>query len=80
MMGIFGLGAALPIGILGLFSREAMLRAKLRLQGAGGIGKMILGTFLIIVSIAILSGQDKRVEEFLAVHSPNWLTELTTRF
>lgn len=80
MMGIFGLGAALPIVILGLLSREAMLRAKLKLQGAGGIGKMILGTFLIIVSLAILSGQDKRVEEFLTKHSPAWLTELTTRF
>lgn len=80
MMGIFGLGAALPIVVLGLLSREAMLRAKLKLQGAGGIGKMILGTFLIIVSLAILSGQDKRAEEFLTDHSPEWLTELTTRF
>lgn len=80
MMGIFGLGAALPIVILGLLSREAMLRAKLKLQGAGGVGKMILGAFLIVVSLAILSGQDKKVEEFLTVHSPEWLTELTTRF
>jgi cytochrome c-type biogenesis protein len=80
MMGIFGLGAALPIVILGLLSREAMLRAKLKLQGAGGIGKMILGIFLIIVSLAILSGQDKKIEEFLTDHSPTWLTELTTRF
>ncbi|MBU3621993.1 cytochrome c biogenesis CcdA family protein [Polynucleobacter sp. CS-Odin-A6] len=80
MMGVFGLGAALPIVILGLLSREAMLKAKLKLQGAGGIGKMILGTFLIVVGLAILSGQDKKVEEFLTVHSPEWLTELTTRF
>lgn len=80
MMAIFGLGAALPIIVLGLLSREAMLRAKLKLQSAGGIGKMILGIFLIVVSLAILSGQDKKVEEFLTDHSPKWLTELTTRF
>lgn len=80
MMAIFGIGAATPIVVLGLLSREAMLRARFKLQGAGGIGKIILGIFLIVVSLAILSGQDKRVEEFLTDHSPQWLTELTTRF
>jgi cytochrome c biogenesis protein CcdA len=78
MMTIFGLGAALPIVILGLVSREVMLKAKLKLQGVGNIGKTLLGIFLIFVSLAILSGLDKRVEEFLTTHSPQWLTELTT--
>lgn len=78
MMAIFGLGAGLLIAILGLLSRQAMLNAKVKLQGAGGIGKTILGVFLILVSVGILSGQDKKVEEFLTNHSPQWLTELTT--
>jgi cytochrome c biogenesis protein CcdA len=78
MMAIFGLGAGLPIAILGLLSRQAMLKAKLRLQGAGGVGKTVLGIFLIIVSLSILSGQDKKIEEFLTNHSPQWLTDLTT--
>jgi cytochrome c biogenesis protein CcdA len=78
MMAIFGLGAGLPIAILGLLSRQAMLKAKVKLQGAGGIGKTILGIFLMVVSLAILSGQDKKVEEFLTNHSPQWLTDLTT--
>ena len=78
MMIIFGLGAGLPIVILGLLSRQAMLKAKVKLQGVGGIGKTILGVFLIVVSIAILSGKDKVVEEFLVNHSPQWLTDLTT--
>lgn len=80
MMAIFGIGAAAPIVVLGLLSREAMLRARFKLQGAGGVGKIILGIFLIIVSLGILSGQDKRAEEFLTNLSPEWLTELTTRF
>ena len=78
MMIIFGLGAGLPIVILGLLSRQAMLKAKVKLQGVGGIGKTILGIFLIVVGIAILSGKDKVVEEFLVNHSPHWLTDLTT--
>jgi cytochrome c-type biogenesis protein len=80
MMTIFGLGAGLPIIILGLLSREAMLKAKIKLQGVGGIGKTILGVFLIVVSFAILSGKDKIAEEFLTEHSPQWLTDLTTRY
>lgn len=78
MMAIFGLGAGLPIVVLGLISRQAMLKAKVKLQGAGGIGKTILGAFLVIVSFAILTGKDKQVEEFLTNHSPQWLIELTT--
>jgi cytochrome c biogenesis protein CcdA len=45
MMTVFGLGAALPIVILGLLSRQAMLQAKIKLQGVGGIGKTLLGIF-----------------------------------
>lgn len=78
MMAIFGLGAGLPIAILGLLSRQAMLKAKLKLQGVGGIGKSILGALLIAVSLSILTGQDKKLEEFLTNHSPQWLTNLTT--
>jgi cytochrome c biogenesis protein CcdA len=80
MMAIFGLGAGLPIVILGLLSRQAMLKAKVKLQGAVDIGKTILGIFLIAVSLSILSGQDKMIEEFLTNHSPQWLTDLTTRY
>lgn len=57
-----------------------MLKAKIKLQGVGGIGKTILGIFLIGVSLAILSGQDKTAEEFLTDHSPQWLTNLTTKY
>ena len=80
MMAIFGLGAGLPIVVLGLLSRQVMLQAKIKLQGVGSIGKTILGACLIIASVAILSGQDKKVETFLTDHSPQWLTELTTNW
>ena len=80
MMAIFGLGAALPIVILGLLSREAMLKAKVKIQGASGIGKTVFGMFLIVVSLAILFGQDKKAEVFLTDHTPEWLSVLTTTY
>jgi len=80
MMVIFGLGATLPIVILGLLSREAMLKAKVKLQGASGIGKKIFGMLLIVVSLTILIGQDKKAEEILNQYSPDWLTSLTTTY
>jgi len=70
----------LPIVILGLLSREAMLKAKVKLQGASGIGKKIFGMLLIVVSLTILIGQDKKAEEILNQYSPDWLTALTTTY
>jgi len=78
LMCVFGLGAGLPIALLSLLSREAMIRARVKLQGAGHCGKNILGMILLVVGIAIVSGLDKRAEEFLNNHAPAWLTALTT--
>lgn len=78
MMGVFGLGAGLPIILLGLLSRQAMLKAKIKLQGVGGIGKTILGVALLGIGISIMTGFDKTIEIFLTTHSPEWLIQLTT--
>jgi cytochrome c biogenesis protein CcdA len=80
VMTAFGVGAALPLLLLGLLSREAMLAWRGRLLGAGRAGKMVLGGLLFVLGLAIVSGLDKRIETFLVDLSPAWLTELTTRF
>ncbi|QDL93098.1 cytochrome c biogenesis protein CcdA [Paroceanicella profunda] len=79
-MAVFGLGAALPLMLLGLLSREALLRWRARLLGAGKGGKMVLGVLLVAVGLLVVSGVDKRVEAALVAASPEWLTALTTRF
>ena len=79
-MGAFGVGAALPLAVLGLLSHGALTRWRGRLMDAGKGGKMVLGGVLVIIGTLILSGLDKRVEELLVDLSPPWLTELTTRF
>lgn len=76
----FGIGAALPLMVLGFASREAMLRWRGRLAEAGKGGKMLLGVVLIAVGLLVASGADKKLEAFLVNASPDWLTNLTTSY
>lgn len=79
-MAVFGIGAALPLLVMGLLSREAMIRWRSRLMQAGSGGKVVLGGLLIAVALLILTGLDKSIEAALVSASPAWLTELTTRY
>jgi cytochrome c biogenesis protein CcdA len=76
----FGVGAALPLMVLGFVSREAMMRWRGRLMEAGKGGKMLLGVLLVAVGLLVATGADKKVETFLVDASPQWLTDLTTRY
>jgi cytochrome c-type biogenesis protein len=79
-MVVFGIGAALPLILLGLLSRATLMRVRSRLMSAGKLGKGLLGAAFIVIGVAIVSGADKRVEAALVDASPAWLTELTTSF
>lgn len=76
----FGVGAALPLLLLGLVSREAMMRWRGRLMETGKTGKALLGVLLVAVGLLGATNVDKRLETALVDASPAWLTELTTRF
>jgi cytochrome c-type biogenesis protein len=77
---VFGIGAALPLMLLGFLSREAMQRWKGRMMEAGRGGKALLGVLLLAIGVMIATGLDKRAEAALVDASPEWLTNLTTRF
>jgi cytochrome c-type biogenesis protein len=79
-MMLFGLGSALPLLILGLLSREVLMRWRGKMLSLGGGMKSLLGVLLILTGFLVLSGFDKQAEAFLVATSPDWLTELTTRF
>jgi len=79
-MAVFGIGAALPLILLGLLSRATLMRVRSRLMSAGKLGKGLLGAAFIVIGVAIVSGADKRIEAALVAASPPWLTELTTTF
>jgi cytochrome c biogenesis protein CcdA len=76
----FGLGAALPLLLLGLFTREAVTRWRRRLLSAGYGMKVALGLLFVAIGALVLSGYDKAIETALVDASPQWLTNLTTRF
>ncbi|MFC3677139.1 cytochrome c biogenesis CcdA family protein [Ferrovibrio xuzhouensis] len=76
----FGLGAALPLLVLGLVSRDVMMGWRERLLRVGRGGRSLLGSLLVAVGALILTGFDKRLETFLVDVSPAWLTRLTTQF
>jgi cytochrome c biogenesis protein CcdA len=80
IMFAFGLGAAFPLLALGLLSREAMLRWRHRLASASQSAKSGLGALFVAIGALILTGLDKSVETMLVEASPQWLTDLTTRF
>jgi cytochrome c-type biogenesis protein len=42
--------------------------------------KSVLGLLLLVIGVLVISGADKAVETFLVDASPEWLTNLTTRF
>jgi cytochrome c-type biogenesis protein len=75
---VFALGAALPLLLLGLLSRNSWSSLTKRMAGAGAAGKSILGAILIAAGLLILTGMDKVVEAHLVSVSPDWLTALTT--
>jgi cytochrome c-type biogenesis protein len=79
-MALFGIGAALPLVVLGLLSRATLMGVRSRLMSAGKFGKALLGGAFIVIGAAILSGADKKIEAVLVDASPAWLTQLTTSF
>jgi len=79
-MTAFGIGAALPLLVIGSLSRERLSRWRDRMLGAGKSGKAILGGLLIAIGSLVVTGLDKRLEAALVDFSPVWLTTLTTRF
>ena len=79
-MAVFGVGAALPLVLLGLLSRATLMRVRANLMAAGKLGKGLLGASFVMIGFLIVSGADKRVEAALVDASPQWLTDLTTSF
>jgi cytochrome c biogenesis protein CcdA len=76
----FGFGAAAPLIVAGLVSREIMLRLRAQALAAGFGLKAALGAAFVLIGTAIVTGIDRLIETALVEASPQWLTQLTTRF
>lgn len=80
IMALFGLGAGVPLILLGLLSRQAMMRFRDKLLVAGQTGKKVLGLLLLLVGIMIISGWDKQLESLALDHLPQWLVNLSVKY
>jgi len=59
---VFAVGTALPLLLLGIMSREALMRSRGRMLATGTTGKAALGLILVATGALILTGYDKSVE------------------
>jgi hypothetical protein len=56
------------------------MRWRGKLMSTGQSGKKVLGIILLAAGLLILTGLDKSFETWILDISPEWLTNLTTRF
>lgn len=80
LMLVFGVGAALPLIVLGSLSRHTLQGIRTRLLSTAERGRQVLGIALVVVSALILTKSDKVLEVWALDHAPAWLTLATTRF
>lgn len=80
VMVAFGLGAAVPLLVVGSLSRQALNRWRGSLMGVGKVAKCVLGLGALAVAAMILTGFDRTLETVLVAASPSWLVDLTTRY
>ena len=80
LLAVFGLGAASALIALGYAARALISRMRGGLQAAADGGKKFLGVVLIVFGLLIFSGHDRALEAALVSASPEWITNLTTRF
>lgn len=76
----FGVGTTLPMLLVALLSREALLRWRRRMLAAGQVGKVMMGLSAVAVGVLVITGVDRSIEAALVSSSPAWLTNLTTQF
>ncbi len=79
-MALFGIGAALPLLILGSLSRELLLRWRGKIAASGRGVKMVFGAVVLIVGISIITGFERDVQTWLIALTPEWLLNLATRY
>lgn len=80
LMLVFGVGAATPLLVIGSLSQRLRRHGQARWLGAAEIARRVLGVALLAVGFVIVLGADKTIETWLVDHSPDALTELTTKF
>jgi cytochrome c-type biogenesis protein len=80
LMLVFGLAASLPLLAVAYGARTAFVANRSRLMALSTRAKPAFGIVLVLLSMAILSGWDRRIEAAVLSHLPESWIDLTTRF
>lgn len=80
LLGLFGLGAALPLVAVAYASRAGFGRVRQWVLAHGDRARVIFAAVLLLVGLAILSGADRWLETQVNERLPDAWLLLTTRF
>jgi cytochrome c-type biogenesis protein len=78
LMLAFGLGAGLPLTLVGVISRASLARMRGALAAFGAKARWMLGLLFVALGGFVLSGADRHIEAAVLAISPAWLTTFTT--
>jgi cytochrome c biogenesis protein CcdA len=76
----FGSGASLPLLMVAYGSRTLFQKNKGWLIGVSNRIKPVFGVILLVVSMGVLTGYDKKLESTVLRHLPDSWLDLTTRY
>jgi cytochrome c-type biogenesis protein len=77
---LFGVGASIPLLIIGMLLRKKFGAYRSLAGKAGQHGRIALGLAMIIAGALVLSGVDKRLESLFLDFAPDWLIRFSTQF
>lgn len=80
ILGLFGIGAAMPLVAVAYASRAGMVRVRGWVQGRAGWIKRAFGLVLLALGLVILSGLDKKIETRVNDALPSSWLLWTTRY
>lgn len=79
ILGLFGIGAAVPLVGVAYLSKAKFLRFRDWMLAHSATIKKAVGLLMLSLGVAILTGYDKKLEGFLVNLMPDWLISITTQ-
>jgi cytochrome c biogenesis protein CcdA len=80
ILGLFGIGAAIPLVAVAYASRSGFMRMRGWVLGYAEGVKKGFGLLLLLMGAAILTGGDKWLEAQVLLLIPDWLVNLTVKY
>jgi cytochrome c-type biogenesis protein len=77
VLGLFGIGAAIPLVLVAYATKAGFDRAKVHVLTAIEKFKKFFGIIIALTGVAIITGWDKRLEAMLVRALPDWWLSLT---